>query len=281
MFIAKAMSKTINPVTKSLLHANIQVILYHLYETRRYSSIARWDNINVFVGGKMHKCSDLDIQIKWKRIVNSSCLNKKLEKIQIITKSECRSLETDTFNNFPLHAAVATSTAPKMSPISPPQSVPSFSSKSPSKTLTTAPNSTRSCNRIHCELKKASAAPQKWTIDCVSSTDPIHIILKPPNSALLPSPMDSSLKNSKRVCLFYCSEMRDLAERIASESDAIELRSITWRWTFSNLRGISMSFFDFRDECLQHLMRLVSIVILIGLNLEIAFELSNFGIMQW
>ncbi|XP_047964239.1 ribose-phosphate pyrophosphokinase 4 [Salvia hispanica] len=120
-----------------------------------------------------------------------------------------------------------------MSPISPPQSVPSFSSKSPSKTLTTAPNSTRSCNRIHCELKKASAAPQKWTIDCVSSTDPIHIILKPPNSALLPSPMDSSLKNSKRVCLFYCSEMRDLAERIASESDAIELRSITWR-TFAD-----------------------------------------------
>ncbi|KAG6396481.1 hypothetical protein SASPL_142632 [Salvia splendens] len=120
-----------------------------------------------------------------------------------------------------------------MSAISPRQSVPSFSSKSSSKTLTPTPNSTRSCNRIHCELKKASAAPQKWTIDCVSSTDPIHIILKPPNSALLPSPMDSSLKNSKRVCLFYCSEMRDLAERIASESDAIELRSITWR-TFAD-----------------------------------------------
>ncbi|KAG6398772.1 hypothetical protein SASPL_140242 [Salvia splendens] len=120
-----------------------------------------------------------------------------------------------------------------MSAISPPQSVPSFSSKSPSKTLTPAPNSTRPFNRIHCELKKASAAPQKWTIDCVSSTDPIHIILKPPNSALLPSPMDSPLKNSKRVCLFYCSEMRDLAERIASESDAIELRSITWR-TFAD-----------------------------------------------
>lgn len=41
--------------------------------------------------------------------------------------------------------------------------------------------------------------------------------------------MDSSLKNSKRVCLFYCSEMKDLAERIASESDAIELRNISWR----------------------------------------------------
>ncbi|KAL0297013.1 UNVERIFIED_CONTAM: Ribose-phosphate pyrophosphokinase, mitochondrial [Sesamum radiatum] len=42
-------------------------------------------------------------------------------------------------------------------------------------------------------------------------------------------PLDSSLKNSKRICLFYCSEMKDLAERIAAESDAIELRSISWR----------------------------------------------------
>ncbi|CAN4114252.1 unnamed protein product [Withania somnifera] len=41
--------------------------------------------------------------------------------------------------------------------------------------------------------------------------------------------LGSSVKNSKRVCLFYCNEMKDLAERIASQSDAIELRSITWR----------------------------------------------------
>lgn len=31
------------------------------------------------------------------------------------------------------------------------------------------------------------------------------------------------------MCLFYCAEMKDLAERVAAESDAIELRSITWR----------------------------------------------------
>ncbi|XP_072977517.1 ribose-phosphate pyrophosphokinase 4-like [Typha angustifolia] len=33
----------------------------------------------------------------------------------------------------------------------------------------------------------------------------------------------------KNVLLFYCEEMRELAERIVLESDAIELRSISWR----------------------------------------------------
>lgn len=42
--------------------------------------------------------------------------------------------------------------------------------------------------------------------------------------------LGSNMKNGKKVCLFYCAEMKDLAERVAAESDAIELRSITWRW---------------------------------------------------
>ncbi|CAD5194039.1 unnamed protein product [Musa acuminata subsp. malaccensis] len=33
----------------------------------------------------------------------------------------------------------------------------------------------------------------------------------------------------KSVCLFYCEEMRELAERVALESDSIYLRSISWR----------------------------------------------------
>jgi hypothetical protein len=37
----------------------------------------------------------------------------------------------------------------------------------------------------------------------------------------------------KKVCLFYCSETEDLARRIAAESDAVELRSITWRYLFN------------------------------------------------
>ncbi|PIM99901.1 Ribose-phosphate diphosphokinase [Handroanthus impetiginosus] len=114
-----------------------------------------------------------------------------------------------------------------MSAISPPQSLPSSSSKVPSKALNHIFIQSRT--RVHCELKNSSSPPQKWTIDCVSSSDPIHIILKPPISNPMASTVDSSLKSSKRICLFYCSEMKDLAERIASESDAIELRSISWR----------------------------------------------------
>ncbi|KAL3835601.1 hypothetical protein ACJIZ3_010337 [Penstemon smallii] len=113
-----------------------------------------------------------------------------------------------------------------MSAISPPPPFPSSTSKTPNKTRNSL--STPSKYKINCEL--SSSAPQKWTIDCVSPGEPIHIILKPPNSIpMASSSLDSSLKNSKRVCLFYCSEMKDLAHRIASESDAIELRSITWR----------------------------------------------------
>lgn len=37
----------------------------------------------------------------------------------------------------------------------------------------------------------------------------------------------------KSVCLFYCEEMRELAERVALESDSIYLRSISWRCALS------------------------------------------------
>lgn len=36
-------------------------------------------------------------------------------------------------------------------------------------------------------------------------------------------------RSKKNVCLFYCEEMRELAERVAMNSDSIELRSISWR----------------------------------------------------
>ncbi|CAH1433880.1 unnamed protein product [Lactuca virosa] len=70
---------------------------------------------------------------------------------------------------------------------------------------------------------------QQWTVDCVTGSDPIHIIIKPPSSKASPMPMNSGLKNSKKVCLFYAAEMEALAQRIAAQSDAIELRSISWR----------------------------------------------------
>ncbi|KAL7196907.1 hypothetical protein ACSBR1_036842 [Camellia fascicularis] len=83
--------------------------------------------------------------------------------------------------------------------------------------------------RILCDLSSFDG-PQKWTVDCVSGSDPIHIILKPPPSSSIPmASIDSTVKSAKKVCLFYCAEMEALAERVAAESDAIELRSITWR----------------------------------------------------
>ncbi|KAJ8438530.1 hypothetical protein Cgig2_024619 [Carnegiea gigantea] len=80
--------------------------------------------------------------------------------------------------------------------------------------------------RIRCESENSS----NWTaIDYeFSKINPIQII----PSTSVPLPMGSAIaepsKHSKRVCLFYCPETRALAERVAAQSDSIELRSITW-----------------------------------------------------
>ncbi|KAK6930975.1 Phosphoribosyltransferase domain [Dillenia turbinata] len=49
------------------------------------------------------------------------------------------------------------------------------------------------------------------------------------SSSTSSSALDSPAKNSKRVCLFYSAETKALAERVAAQSDAIELCTITWR----------------------------------------------------
>ncbi|XP_075089273.1 ribose-phosphate pyrophosphokinase 3, mitochondrial isoform X2 [Nicotiana tabacum] len=122
-----------------------------------------------------------------------------------------------------------------MSATTPPSPSPPVFSSHCSKTLDKFHNSTfifsRSFKRnkdfsIRCEFE----SNQRWTVGCVSATDPIHIILKPPSIPMsAAAALGPAGKHSKRVCLFYCDEMKDLAERIASQSDAIELRSITWR----------------------------------------------------
>ncbi|XP_011624525.1 ribose-phosphate pyrophosphokinase 4 isoform X2 [Amborella trichopoda] len=67
-----------------------------------------------------------------------------------------------------------------------------------------------------------------------SSSDTGHFQLLSSSSAT-PMSTAAALKASppvlpvKRVCLFYCDETRELAERVAAESDAVELRSISWR----------------------------------------------------
>ncbi|CAK7332591.1 unnamed protein product [Dovyalis caffra] len=52
-----------------------------------------------------------------------------------------------------------------------------------------------------------------------------------PSSISIPAASSSSSDSSpsKKVSLFYCAETKPLAQRIAAESDSIELRAITWR----------------------------------------------------
>ncbi|KAK8691545.1 hypothetical protein V6N13_075052 [Hibiscus sabdariffa] len=78
------------------------------------------------------------------------------------------------------------------------------------------------CCRFRCQIKSFENRPPNWNVDFLSGTEPVHL-----NS---PSPMSMDAASAvKRVCLFYCNETKALAERIAAESDAIELRNINWR----------------------------------------------------
>ncbi|XP_056697164.1 pentatricopeptide repeat-containing protein At1g25360-like isoform X1 [Spinacia oleracea] len=62
----------------------------------------------------------------------------------------------------------------------------------------------------------------------ISKLDPIQIV---PNSRRfqMSSNQENFYEFSKKVCLFYFPETKALAERIAAQSDAIQLRSISWR----------------------------------------------------
>ncbi|KAM7251773.1 hypothetical protein ACFE04_023656 [Oxalis oulophora] len=72
-------------------------------------------------------------------------------------------------------------------------------------------------------------------IYCVSNTDTLQHLVhhSSPKSSSHSLQMTSSAPieapAAKRVCLFYCPEMEALAERVAAQSDAIELRGISWK----------------------------------------------------
>ncbi|XP_043707427.1 ribose-phosphate pyrophosphokinase 4 [Telopea speciosissima] len=89
--------------------------------------------------------------------------------------------------------------------------------------------SSKGKKQITCELRSFENS-LNCSIDSVSGTDHFHIVQ---NSSVVQmaatAAMDSPPKTSKKVCLFYCAEMKELAERVAAESDAVELRSVTWR----------------------------------------------------
>ncbi|KAL4638972.1 hypothetical protein ACB092_03G184400 [Castanea dentata] len=86
----------------------------------------------------------------------------------------------------------------------------------------------RQCINSRCEITSFEFdKPKNWS-------DPVRIIqpfspISNSMAAASASSMDSPTKNVKRVCLFYCDDTKALAERVAAESDAIELRSINWR----------------------------------------------------
>ncbi|XP_021746754.1 ribose-phosphate pyrophosphokinase 3, mitochondrial [Chenopodium quinoa] len=110
----------------------------------------------------------------------------------------------------------------------------SSSSSSHSKTLNSSssislnPSITfiRRLPTFRCE----SLNRRHWTmVDYhVSKLNPIEIIPNSPTFQMT-SNQENSVKFSKKICLFYCPETKALAERIAAQSDCIQLRSISWR----------------------------------------------------
>ncbi|KAF5741089.1 Phosphoribosyl pyrophosphate (PRPP) synthase 3 isoform 1 [Tripterygium wilfordii] len=84
-------------------------------------------------------------------------------------------------------------------------------------------------HRVGCEIKSfENQRSQNWNVSLHYGTDPIHLIHNSPSTVSMAA-ASSSESPTKRVCLFFCDETRALAERVAAESDAIDLRSINWR----------------------------------------------------
>ncbi|KAG8055597.1 hypothetical protein GUJ93_ZPchr0001g32594 [Zizania palustris] len=83
--------------------------------------------------------------------------------------------------------------------------------------------------RASLHLGGASAASSSSVVGNGSG-----IYLAPPVLAPLAAPkMSGTVGSPKSVLLFYCEEMRELAEQVVARNDDIELRSISWR-TFAD-----------------------------------------------
>jgi len=84
-----------------------------------------------------------------------------------------------------------------------------------------------------CEIRSFENHRSNWTIEHFSNMnkDSLHNNNSSFSSSLVSASSSASqqaMKNSKKVVLFYSAETKSLAYNIASESDAIELRSISW-----------------------------------------------------
>jgi hypothetical protein len=100
-----------------------------------------------------------------------------------------------------------------------------------------------------CEIRRSFENHRNWTIEHFSNNrDSIHSNNSNSFSSSLVSATASQLpmKNSKKVVLFYSAETKSLAYNIASESDAIELRSISWGFvSFLDTKFL----FQFFNQC--------------------------------
>lgn len=93
--------------------------------------------------------------------------------------------------------------------------------------------------RIGCEIKNFENSYQ-WTVESVPGTDPFSSIknsaptstsvqMAAASAAAATALELSSKSDARKICLFFCAETKILAEKIAAETDGIELRNISWR----------------------------------------------------
>eukprot|EP00268_Persea_americana_P018742 TRINITY_DN1951_c0_g1_i1.p1 TRINITY_DN1951_c0_g1~~TRINITY_DN1951_c0_g1_i1.p1 ORF type:complete len:330 (+),score=46.92 TRINITY_DN1951_c0_g1_i1:228-1217(+) len=97
--------------------------------------------------------------------------------------------------------------------------------KSPPHLLRLSKHHSNKNLNLKSELRSFERSHQ-WSLE----TDRLHVTHNSSSSPMSASAtMDSASKGSKKICLFYCAETKALADRVAAESDAIELRNINWR----------------------------------------------------
>ncbi|XP_068469148.1 ribose-phosphate pyrophosphokinase 4 isoform X2 [Phaseolus vulgaris] len=91
-------------------------------------------------------------------------------------------------------------------------------------------------SNLRCEIK-GFEGHRRWTIERISdmskdSTALSNSNTNPSSSLVSVSAVTSAsqfpTKNAKKVVLFFCAETKALAEKIAAECEAIELRNISW-----------------------------------------------------
>ncbi|XVF85034.1 hypothetical protein PTKIN_Ptkin17bG0086300 [Pterospermum kingtungense] len=125
---------------------------------------------------------------------------------------------------------MAAKTPPLPSSFHDPNNTLSKSNITSSKPFSIFLNDHKHC-RVRCQIKSFENQPPNWSVEFLSGTEPIPLIQNSPSSMSMAAAAasDSAVKTVKKVCLFYCAETKALAEKIAAQSDAIELRSIKWR----------------------------------------------------